>query len=788
LSRRFLLLVTILVLSLTSSYGATFRFGTGNNFQMPDEDPYKVLGISKKDQNNMEVIKKRYRELAKKAHPDKNPDLDPTIANEKFHRINAAYEYLSNKEQKLYYDRRKNGSGTRYGSQKHNYNNNNNSRQRQEEILRRKQEEKRKRQEELERKKREEALVKLAREAQASMPKITSVQDLIDLGIVDSKSQTFRTNFLCVFVHNKKIESQAENDYLFPYPFGESNSGSDFDWTQILQTAKIRYNKITPLTSLFRIPLKPVRPTIVFVPAGMSLHKLRPQVYNHGRKISRDKFQTWVRSQLQTTVSIVNKNPESSPSFKVYYATRIDNNKWHLKTAGKHVAPGYMLQVPTKLSDRLVVLDESLNEFVGSFGTTRANDLKLDDLVLESVLLDSIVVTDYDMRVNVGTGYGTTRNCYDLALHCQEWLRVDPTRCQQFTTFAHSMCAKSCSVCIESPHFNGIHYSMLHTPLHKIPEGVPRTVFYGLREVAKFLQTMVLDSIHCWQMRRTVTVGFVVAGLLLGIQIVLLAQMMLQGGTSATIHHKNCPSLIEVGFWFYFTGVVACALLFVYHARPHDLFDIPGLVSFHWDLLNLWRASREIAFLFTCIGVASLSVCKTVTYPLFRKPTWTSHAIFLACLAIASYGAVIGISVHLDNERKHSAYMAILGQKWDRAIRYYKNVAAAFIVFGHLIGNTALTLSTYVRYKVFGNVYLLATIVNLVIASGLLSGAVKDRYFLQDFDHVTSMRMSAAIPCLVAGVVLGVTLGHRLLGAKRTPSKTIQPQEYPASMIKAKVD
>jgi hypothetical protein len=44
---------------------------------------------------NREEIKKAYRELARKMHPDKNP-LDETKSKEKFQRLGAAYELLIN--------------------------------------------------------------------------------------------------------------------------------------------------------------------------------------------------------------------------------------------------------------------------------------------------------------------------------------------------------------------------------------------------------------------------------------------------------------------------------------------------------------------------------------------------------------------------------------------------------------------------------------------------------------------------------------------------------------------
>ena len=54
------------------------------------QDPYKVLGVSRDASD--EEVKKAYRDLTKKYHPDLNPD-DPKAA-EKMNDINAAYDQI----------------------------------------------------------------------------------------------------------------------------------------------------------------------------------------------------------------------------------------------------------------------------------------------------------------------------------------------------------------------------------------------------------------------------------------------------------------------------------------------------------------------------------------------------------------------------------------------------------------------------------------------------------------------------------------------------------------------
>ena len=81
------------------AFSALF-IGKAINCMAQKRDYYEVLGVDKS--SDADTIKKAFRKLAKKYHPDMNPD--DKSAEEKFKEVNEAYEVLSDPDKKKLYD------------------------------------------------------------------------------------------------------------------------------------------------------------------------------------------------------------------------------------------------------------------------------------------------------------------------------------------------------------------------------------------------------------------------------------------------------------------------------------------------------------------------------------------------------------------------------------------------------------------------------------------------------------------------------------------------------------
>lgn len=68
-----------------------------------EKDPYCILGIS--PLSSKDDIKQKYRDLAKKFHPDLNPDVR-LFGQEKMMQISKAYKSISDNNRRTFYDKK----------------------------------------------------------------------------------------------------------------------------------------------------------------------------------------------------------------------------------------------------------------------------------------------------------------------------------------------------------------------------------------------------------------------------------------------------------------------------------------------------------------------------------------------------------------------------------------------------------------------------------------------------------------------------------------------------------
>ena len=68
----------------------------------PGKDYYKILGVG--TDADADALKKAYRKLAMKWHPDKNPD-HKEVAERRFKEVTEAYDVLTDKQKREVYDR-----------------------------------------------------------------------------------------------------------------------------------------------------------------------------------------------------------------------------------------------------------------------------------------------------------------------------------------------------------------------------------------------------------------------------------------------------------------------------------------------------------------------------------------------------------------------------------------------------------------------------------------------------------------------------------------------------------
>mmetsp|Transcript_16742 Transcript_16742/g.18732 ORF Transcript_16742/g.18732 Transcript_16742/m.18732 type:complete len:787 (+) Transcript_16742:120-2480(+) len=760
--RRFMLYLVMLLLVLLL-LASLYVEGKIN---IPDECPYKVLGIKNEDRNNIKNIKKAYRKKAAAAHPDKNPELDMTTATDNFHRITSAYDFLSDSSNKIRYDNMKRTYTQERQQQqqnrKHTFRGNFGSSSTNSQQQQRNQQkyEQQQREQQQERNKEHAEKSQILKEATMARQQVLKISTLEQLKDTLDKNMRFGKHFLCVFVADKNMESFVDNQLLFPYPFGRKGRNS-FDWETVLQTFKIRYNQVTPLTRAFRVPTvqaakRSGRPYIVFAKKGDKLNQFqifKPRNWSLKPYLS---LESWITGQLTTVVTVVNHHHVDIRIFTV------KDDKAGLESYGGTVlsalSPGKRVTIPVSIADRIIALDENIDNFPGSTPMKNRNRIVLNKDKLDRVTMGSGLIHETEQTIYFGAGYDTTRNCYDLSFSCDDFVtqsivgEEQSPRCQAQVEFAHTMCPYSCGVCFDSQ-WNGFYYILVHLPLHKVPIPFLRRVLSALRSIPKFVDVFLDDFSHLLSMRRNVTSIFFFLAFLAGIQFVLFAQSMLRGGCFT---NKSRP-FNNLGLILLLTISLAVFGVWMSHATKHQVHF--ALRGFHEDLRFLVRYSMDIVYGLLFVGFLFVITSKQLAQKLRRRQPELrriNQVYFLVFSVLLSALILIGSTYFLQSKMtRYNRWLAI----W----KLRKNVVVVIIFSGNMLGASVLGVGQYMHFLIESeDIRNLFTISVGIWCCGIggIGLALQDHFFLLDLHHVLETRMSAAIPCAVMGMMFGTSLAY----------------------------
>lgn len=789
------------------------------SYKAPKEDPYRVLGL--KNGATIDAVKKAYHKNALEKHPDKNPDMDPSTASDNFRRIVEAWEFLSDPGSKRTYDlvKKRRGNQQRQGMmtmamtqqqrQQRTTHTTSNGRTYtsttygSHQNMQQNTQQQTPKQKQHQQKDNQADLLRDARAAQEHVLKVSSLEQLLKqpfssssssysglfsvnffTKLVDHKTQRWNKHFLCVFVADKRMERHVDDELLFPLSFAGPKPGQKgIQWDSILQTAKVRYNGPTALTEAFKAPdsgkNEHTKPYIIFGKQGDHISKFRayrpkatPKWTTSSKQQARENLEDWVMEALSSIVTVFNYHHSAIRIF------RKSHKHDGLREIGTLLPSGHQTTLKLSISDRIIFVDARTGQFFQDATFTAA--LLNQEHIVESVALAVEIITKLEQSVEVGAGYGVTRQCYDRSLQCHAWSKehelkshkkrkkkIQPN-CDVYFE-GRGLCPYSCGVCLETtiPGINSIYYALFHMPLHSIPTPPLRAAMEGVRDLKTFSVIFLEDAIEMFAMRRNVAFAFWFLGCQLGCQLVLLAHMMVatkaphssRGG--GNISHTS--SYYTTALWIFLNFFLFGCGFWIVEASPSEIPDF--LRGFQKDLVQMTKQSMDKVAVLFFIGFLSLFLSEKLLKRMFPTPEEQSNGFSLwvlsklALLVVASL--VLGIT---DFVLQHDLFVD--GKQFHRFVRwsgiwqYRKNVAVAILTLGTLAASNILRLGQFFKQ---GRSYLrMVSVCNVAVAAiGLLLSS-QSRVFQKDLGHVLNFRMSAAIPTAIAGLFTGMSLVHIL--------------------------
>lgn len=362
-----------------------------------EENLYEILDVSRTA--TTKEIKSAYRRKALLSHPDKRKDISPEEAAEEFHRLVNAFEVLSDANTRRQYDQQ---------GQQRQQNNFHHSRYHRHHAPPRAGFDYKQR--------------RKIQEAQSRVMRIRTFDQLSSLMLDDD--DRLERNLLICFTTRGPGEEFIMDQMVYPYPFaGMSDGGVWFE--NILQTTLVVYDHETELTKFFGIPngnemRQKRQPVFLF---GRRGEPLLPHTVKKLHTSSRIEFENWMWSQLETTITFINRH--SHPVIAYWVDGNTANKKFQINPGGQ-VRVNSMLSHEWWFKDYRVDPGELVKECTVSIFAIRSDEQ--DEFVIQP------------------------KECFDFSAFCRDW-KVQGGGCRdnRFKTreFMEQKCPKTCFMCLD---------------------------------------------------------------------------------------------------------------------------------------------------------------------------------------------------------------------------------------------------------------------------------------------------------------------------------------------------